>query len=192
MRSYFFIILAFLIGCSSLHQDNYRGPSNLTAKLSCNEVINIINHHAPNAERKALQLLRDAKNKNQLIHIDIGGEGKYIDAININPYPLTSTTGEPGRKIPRWVYGKGESIPLPTDSVHKVSLENAPISQATMAEILRVLQPRGEIHLSHPDDYANTSHTGLIEYLDEYIESLHSVTDREGLTKTVIFLKDQY
>ena len=44
------------------------------------------------------------------IHIDIGGEGRYPRAVNVNPETLTTTTGAPGRPIPRHVLSRSVGV----------------------------------------------------------------------------------
>lgn len=97
----------------------------------------------------------------QPVILDIGGEGRYFGAINLNPQPITSTTGEAGRIIPNWVPGTGNNIPLPKKSVDLIHLENAPINLDAMWEIQRVMKPRGQIHLSHPHEYADSYYENL-------------------------------
>lgn len=109
-------------------------------------------------------LIQERLSSNRPIIVDIGGEGRYLDAININPYFLTSTTGEANRFIPNWIYGFADDIPIQRNIVEILYLENAPLSTSAMEEILRVMKPRGKIHLYHPSDYA-----------DKYIDDLYEV-----------------
>ena len=102
-----------------------------------------------------LEFISLRRSKNKLIILDIGGEGRYPEAINLNPFHLTSTTGEPGRPIPYWLEGVGEYIPLPDKSVDIIYLENTPVFQDTLREILRVIRPRGNISFYHPKDYSD-------------------------------------
>ena len=84
------------------------------------------------------------------VHIDIGGEGRYPGAINVNPSTTTSTTGAAGRPIPNLVQATGERLPFATQSVDIITLENAPIRPATISEIARVIRPGGDIRLVGP------------------------------------------
>lgn len=88
------------------------------------------------------------------IHIDIGGEGRYPGAINVNPYAVTSTTGEPGRPIPNLVVGRGERLPIASGIADVISVESAPLRPGAAEEIARVLKPGGLVRLLHPGDYA--------------------------------------
>ncbi len=93
------------------------------------------------------------------VHIDIGGEGRYPRANNVNPNTTTSTTGTPGRVIPNRVPGRGEKLPFPDRHADGISLENTPLSAQTAAEIVRVIKPGGSIRLQHWADYASETHS---------------------------------
>ena len=103
----------------------------------------------------ASKLAEKLKAKTDEVIIDIGGEGRYLNAINVNPQALTSTTGESGRLIPNWLPGMGNHIPLPKNSVDLIYLENAPITKKVMKEIHRVLKINGEVKLTHPREYVD-------------------------------------
>ena len=104
---------------------------------------------------------RGASGRGRVV-IDVGGEGKHPGAINLNPGRLTSTTGEPGRPIPRLVQGVGERMPLATGSADRVLVESAPLRDGAAAELARVIKPGGTIRLAHPADYARKSHGAVI------------------------------
>jgi SAM-dependent methyltransferase len=89
-----------------------------------------------------------------LIHFDIGGEGRYAGAINVNPQALTSTTGTPGRPIPSLVVARGERLPFADAIADLVTVENAPLRPGAADEIARVLKPGGTVRLLHPTPYA--------------------------------------
>ena len=102
----------------------------------------------------------DAPN-NKTLHIDIGGEGRYPDAINVNPgmfgnKPVTSGpqpggAGAAGRPIPNLVQAPGERLPFGNQSVDVVTLQHSPIRPATVIEIARVIRPGGDIRLVGPN-----------------------------------------
>lgn len=89
-----------------------------------------------------------------IVHLDIGGEGRYAGAINVNPNALTSTTGTPGRPIPNLVAGRGEQLPFANAIADMVTVESAPIRPGAAEEIARVLKPGGLVRLQHPAEYA--------------------------------------
>ena len=88
------------------------------------------------------------------IHIDIGGEGRYPGAINVNAQRLTSTTGAPNRPIPNLVVGLGERLPFADSVADVITVENTPIRPGMADEIARVLKPGGTVRLLHPTSYA--------------------------------------
>ena len=122
----------------------------------------------------------------QDVILDIGGEGRYQGAINLNPNPLTTTTGESGRFIPNWLPGSGGNIPIESRVVDIVYLENAPIQLKTMGEVLRIITPRGQIHLSHPSDYADQYLPALKEM---FLDHKMLVESDSGITKIYILMR---
>jgi hypothetical protein len=114
------------------------------------------------SEAQALEKVADNA-PNRPVHIDIGGEGRYPNAINVNPNTNTSTTGTAGRTIPNRVPGRGESLPFGARHADGISLENAPITAQTAAEIARVIKPGGSIRLVSPSDYAAVAHKRVID-----------------------------
>lgn len=99
------------------------------------------------------------------VHIDIGGEGRYPDAINVNPNTTTTTTGTAGRPIQNLVQATSERLPFANQSVDVITLENLQITQTTASEIARVIKPGGKIRLVGPADYARTAHQRVIQAL---------------------------
>jgi hypothetical protein len=140
----------------------------VSSDRSCYFALKEFSIHALSPKKRGQRFIRLNKEKNIPIHLDLGGEGRYPDAININPNAYTSTTGEPGEKIPFWVKGRSDDIPISSSSVDKVTIENAPINLNTIDEMLRVLRPRGDIYLSHPKDYAKEAHQLIIDSFPEH------------------------
>jgi SAM-dependent methyltransferase len=162
---YFIILLIqfLLISSCSTHIAR-RTISSLEVKeeLSCKKAFDNFAIRILSPKRRANRFLSQRKESKLPIHLDLGGEGRYKDAINVNPNAYTSTTGEWGRVIPFWVEGRSDNIPFPSLSVDKITVENAPLSQEALKEMLRVLRPRGDIHLSHPVEYAEQAHQMII------------------------------
>ena len=103
-------------------------------------------------------------------HLDIGGEGRYPGAINLNPGTTTTTTGTPGQPIPNLLPGRGENMPLPGQFATFITVENAPITPArqglpgTPAEIARVLEPGGQVRLFHAESPRSTAmHQAVVQ-----------------------------
>jgi hypothetical protein len=120
---------------------------------------------------------------NRPVHIDIGGEGRYPNAINVNPKTTTSTTGTAGRTIPNRVPGRGESLPFGARHADGISLENAPITAQTAVEIARVIKPGGSIRLVSPSDYAAAAHKRVIDSISGCNVQQSTVN---GITTTTI------
>ncbi len=101
------------------------------------------------------------------VHLDIGGEGRYPVAINVNPgmpgrpagqLPTTMTGGP----IPNLVVARGEQLPFANGAADLITIENTPITQRTASEVARVIRPGGEIRLVGPADVARTLHQRVI------------------------------
>lgn len=84
------------------------------------------------------------------VHIDVGGEGHYADATNVNPHGETS--GTPPSPIPRWVESIAESLPFPDRCADLITVESAPMWGDTASELVRVIKKGGEIHLLHTEE----------------------------------------
>ncbi len=124
------------------------------------------------------------------VHIDIGGEGRYPGAVNVNPSPVTSTTGTAGRPIPNRVAGTGEKLPQANQSADLITVENTPISLGAAGEIARVIKPGGEIRLVGPADYAQVAHQRVIKALPPGATVTQTTvgTGETAITTTVIKL----
>jgi hypothetical protein len=120
------------------------------------------------------------------VHLDIGGEGRYPGALNVNPFGLTSTTGTPGREIPNLVVGRGEALPIADHVADLVTVESAPIRPGAAEEIARVLRPGGEVRLLHPAGYAAETHGLVAAALGAELVSSSSLQLGEDMTLTVL------
>jgi hypothetical protein len=117
------------------------------------------------------------------VHVDIGGEGRYPQAINVNPSAVTSTTGTDGRLIPNRVDAPGENLPFDAHYADGISVENVPIYAQTALEISRVIRPGGSIRLLNPTVYAAVAHQRVI---DAIRNGSVVQTAMNGITTTVI------
>lgn len=81
--------------------------------------------------------------------LDIGGEGRYPEAWNLNPRSLKTVGADKGYVIPRRIHGRAECIPLPDHSVQQIIMERAPLRHAAVIEMLRVIASGGTIILRH-------------------------------------------
>ena len=64
--------------------------------------------------------------------LDIGGEGRYPKAWNLNPSRVKTIGVDLGTPIPRLILGRPESIPLPTQSVDLVLVERTRLKTAAL------------------------------------------------------------
>ena len=183
------IFLFILMSCSSVTH-NTRALSSPASNYDCRTALDLIAHHSRSAKNEAKRLINKFQSLGGPSHIDSGGGGRYSDAININPYPLTATTGEAGNKIPHWIFGRGDSLPLPSNSIHKITVENAPINQEAIREMLRVLRPRGEINLFHPEDYAEDVHLEVIRAFVNSVQSTRVTSPKIETRRTVITISN--
>jgi SAM-dependent methyltransferase len=121
-------------------------------------------------------------------HFDIGGEGKYPDAVNVNPNETTTTTGAPGRTIPNLLKVTGEELSAANASADIITVENAPISAKTASQIARVIKPGGQILLESPAGYATTAHQRVIDAIGRGARAVQQTTGvgETAVTKTII------
>ena len=77
-------------------------------------------------------------------HIDIGGEGKYPNALNF-------TIGDAPNRVDGFAQKTLKNID--DKSVDLITIESAPTSEAILAEVARVLKQGGELRIKTPKDY---------------------------------------
>jgi hypothetical protein len=115
------------------------------------------------------------------VHIDIGGEGHFRNAINLNVKTRTSYTNKP---IPNLVLGRAQEMPFRNGVADLITVESSPFSPS---EIARVISPNGTIRLVHPSEFAIDAggHKAMIDLVGG------SVTQRTRgfMTYTTIRLK---
>jgi hypothetical protein len=108
------------------------------------------------------------------VHIDVGGTGRYPDAINVNSgyageIPVTGPptylggAGAAGRPIPNLVIARGEKLPFANRSVDILTLQNSPIRPDTISEIARVIKPGGDIRLVGPKEVVADLHKKIAQ-----------------------------
>ena len=81
--------------------------------------------------------------------LDIGGEGRYSKAWNLNPGHVKTIGPQRGAPIERHIPGRAEAIPLADRSVRWILVERTPLREAALREIARVVMPGGLIVLRH-------------------------------------------
>ncbi len=70
--------------------------------------------------------------------LDIGGEGRYTTAVNLNPSAEKALGPQKGDAIPNRIDGRAECKPLLDSSVRVVVMERTPLRNEAIAEIARV------------------------------------------------------
>ena len=88
------------------------------------------------------------------VHIDIGGEGRYPGAFNVNPVTWSSAAETFGEPIPRLVQARGEALPFASGIADLITIESTPLRLGAYAELNRVLKPGGILQMLHPTEYA--------------------------------------
>lgn len=122
--------------------------------------------------------------------LDIGGEGRYRRAWNLNPRTRRTIGPLRGQRIPRLIQGRGECVPLPADSVDLVIVERTPLRAATIDEIRRVTKPGGWVLLRHA--LAPTAHPHLParRLLDGTAYTTAARIGRQSVTQTIFRIAD--
>lgn len=81
--------------------------------------------------------------------VDIGGEGRYSVAWNVNPRSMVTLGENRGRPIPRHVPGRAEALPFLDGTVDVVIVERTPLRLAAFHEIARIVSENGIVILRH-------------------------------------------
>lgn len=81
--------------------------------------------------------------------LDIGGEGRYPSAWNLNPRATKALGPNAGQPIPNLIAGRAEKIPLPDSSVNLILVERTPLRDQSLKEIARIAAPTARVILRH-------------------------------------------
>ena len=73
-------------------------------------------------------------------------------------------------------------MPFKSNAADVITLQNAPISNATASEIARVIKSGGKVRLQSPSDYATTAHQRVIDAVGGTARQRTS----SGMTTTII------
>lgn len=97
--------------------------------------------------------------------LDVGGEGRHLQAWNLNPSRWRTFGAERGQPIPRLIQARADAIPLANATVDLVLAERTPLRRAALQELLRITKPTGQIILRHVVTPAGDPHRFAIEVL---------------------------
>ncbi len=119
--------------------------------------------------------------------LDIGGEGRYAEAWNLNPRTCKTRGRDQGKPIPRLILGRAEDIPLPDGSVACVIVERTPLREQALREIRRVVARAGTIVLRHALPSNLDPHKLAYEVLPGRIQQRKTFVSRHWLQETVFY-----
>ncbi|MEZ6080408.1 MAG: hypothetical protein R3C56_33475 [Pirellulaceae bacterium] len=106
------------------------------------------------------------QNKTQIELLDIGGEGRYENAWNLNPRSKKNDRAGQGTCHPPSHSGTRECIPLPDGCVQQILMERAPLRRAAIFEMIRVILPGGTIILRHHVGTGRNPHVEAQQLID--------------------------
>jgi hypothetical protein len=118
--------------------------------------------------------------------LDIGGEGRYPTAWNLNPRALATLGAGRGRPIPRLIRGRGESIPLADNSVDVLIVERTPLTTALLLEMRRVAKPSAIAILRHAVSPLGDPHRRALAVLKGTGRQRMTRIGRQAVRQTVV------
>lgn len=118
--------------------------------------------------------------------LDIGGEGRYATALNLNPSAEKTLGRERGQPIPNRLDGRAEDIPLPDNSVQMVVVERTPMRDAALDEIVRVVVDGGTIVFRHVVINGINLHRRIRERIEGVIDTEDIELDGQQIQQLVI------
>jgi hypothetical protein len=122
--------------------------------------------------------------------LDIGGEGRHLEAWNLNPKIRKTLGQQRGEPIPRLIQERGERIPLPNRTVDVVIVERTPLRLATLSEMLRVARPSARIILRHACAHRRDPHQLAVQMLTGAVEQRMAMIGKQPVQETVIRLRN--
>jgi hypothetical protein len=90
--------------------------------------------------------------------VDIGGEGRHHDALNVNPRQTKSFGPDRGALIPRLIVGRAEATTLSNQCADLIIVERTPLSRLAIEEIKRIAKPGSLVVLRHARAFAMDPH----------------------------------
>jgi len=107
---------------------------------------------------------------NTVALLDVGGEGRYATAVNLNPSAEKTLGPDKGRPIPNRIDGRAEDIPLPDSSVKAIVVERTPLKNEAIEEIARVAADNATLVFRHPVDEHSDPHARVKEYINGEVD----------------------
>lgn len=98
--------------------------------------------------------------------LDVGGEGRYATAVNLNPSAEKTLGPDKGQPIPNRIDGRAEKIPLPESSVKTIVVERTPLKNEAIEEIARVAADDATLVFRHPVDEHSNPHARVKKHID--------------------------
>tara|TARA_R110002072_G_scaffold101668_1_gene223904 strand:- start:4471 stop:4854 length:384 start_codon:yes stop_codon:yes gene_type:complete len=102
--------------------------------------------------------------------LDVGGEGRYATAMNLNPSAEKTLGPDKGRPIPNRIDERAEDIPLPDSSVKAIVVERTPLRNEAIDELARVATNDATLVFRHPVDEHSDPHARVIEQINGEVE----------------------
>lgn len=118
--------------------------------------------------------------------LDIGGEGRYATALNLNPRAEKTLGPEKGQPIPNRLNGRAEDIPLPDNSVQTVVVERTPVRDEALDEITRVVADGGTMVFRHVVADGINPHQRIRERIEGIVEMEDIELDGQQVQQLVI------
>lgn len=102
--------------------------------------------------------------------LDVGGEGRYATAINLNPRAEKTLGPDKGEPIPNRIDGRAEDIPLPDRSVQAIVVERTPLRDDAIGEIARVATDDATLVFRHAVDQHSDPHGRVKQRIDGKVD----------------------
>ncbi|EGF24903.1 MULTISPECIES: class I SAM-dependent methyltransferase [Rhodopirellula] len=115
---------------------------------------------------------------NTVAFLDVGGEGRYATAVNLNPSAEKTLGPDKGQPIPNRIDGRAEDIPLPESSVKTIVVERTPLKNEAIEEIARVAADDATLVFRRPVDKHFNPHARVKKHIDGEVEV--DQTDLDG------------
>ncbi|WP_286765240.1 MULTISPECIES: hypothetical protein [Rhodopirellula] len=114
--------------------------------------------------------VRDRCRGDMIALLDVGGEGRYATAMNLNPSAEKTLGPDKGRPIPNRIDERAEDIPLPDSSVKAIVVERTPLRNEAIDELARVATNDATLVFRHPVDEHSDPHARVIEQINGEVE----------------------